>query len=382
MSQGKRAQLSRAGILLALIGVGVFSALTALSIKSLLGEGGTQSPRIVIGWIGPLTGPLSFLGQESAKAIQLEIDEYNASRHSAEPMIELIVKDDRYESGASLELYDQMVAEYRPTAVFVNTYSAMFPIAKRAVRDHVIVINPIDNDRHLSILSPNIFLIAKRSEQLGKILADNLISSGKKKILIYYNSGDDFMPAIAFGLEEKFKQSGITATIHSYSSLKEEEFDEHVGLAKAMNPDGMIFLGYSEAGSLMKKYRSAGLSGNFYAINTAMKETAGAAFEGTHVLQFTSRDRSSIDNFLDRYRGKYQSVIANPWVAFQSYDAIRILMRAIQAADASKISDSLLREQLLHMADFNGLSGMISINEDGSSEGITWSMHVSKRRVD
>ena len=185
------------------------------------------------------------------------------------------------------------------------------------------------------------------------------------------------MPSIAFALKEKLESANIEVIYLNYVSLGEKEINQHTALAEAINPDAYVFLGYTETGLLMKKYRQVGLKGTFYAINTVAQKTAEGALEGSRILQFTPQDgiRSLSENFVDKYRRKYQSEITQPWIAFQAYDAINILLHAIKGLDDQEISVSTLREQLLYTRDFEGVSGVITIDPNGSSHGIAWSLY-------
>lgn len=339
--------------------------------------GMASAGKLTVGWIGPLTGPVDFLGKENIKAIQMAVDGHNASRQHSEPEIELVAQDDRYDPAISIQLYDDMVARYHPAVIFVNTYSAMFPIAKRALRDQVIIINPLDNDKHLSILSPNVFLIAKQSEELGETMAGDILGRSFKKVKITYYSGDDFMPSVAFSLNEALQKAGIEVIMHNYKTLEEATVNEHADLIKKVRPDANVFLGYSETGLLMRRYRDEGISAVFYAINTTAKDTSRGALEGARILQFSADggSRALVESFLDQYKKTYQADIIQPWTVLQAHDAAGILINAVKKAANQNISMSSLRQQLLQTQNFSGLSGVISIGENGASHGIVWSMY-------
>ncbi|MDO8529921.1 MAG: ABC transporter substrate-binding protein [bacterium] len=352
-------------IIILLVVIGILLALNLSLIiqrEPLLQEGQKPKP-IIIGWIGPLSGSVSFLGTQNVKSVSKAVDEYNVSRSATQPEISLVTSDDSYKAETAVALYEQMVATYQPKAIFVNTYSAMFPIAQRASKDNVIIIDPLDNDRHVSILSPNIFLIAKRTEDLGKAIAADILAHGYKTVKITYYAGDDFMPSVAFSLNKTLGSSGVAVVMHNYTVLGEEEIAAHVDFATKIRPDVNVFLGYSETGVLMKKYRDASLHSAFYAINTAMVQTSRGALEGTRILQLTGADGNLVQD----------------WTAAQAYDAASILMGAIKNLGGQTISPENLKAQLLNVKNFKGLSGNISINPDGSSTGITWGTYIFKK---
>ena len=338
----------------------------------------TPDNKTTIGWIGPLSGPVSFLGEENIRSMQMAVDDYNASCTLADKRVNLVYQDDRYQSSKSVDMYDAMVSQYHPQIIFLNTYSAMFPIAKKVATDNVVLINPIDNDRFLNALDKNIFLIAKKSEELGTILANELIALKKSNILIHYNSQDEFMSSVAFGIKAKLQKSGVDVIVQDYPFMDEKQALLKIDFAQKIHPDAYIFLGYAETGYLMKEYRSAGIKEPFYAINTLAEETSGGAMEGSRILQFTQKDsfNSLAVDFLQRYRKKYDTDVKNPWVAFQAYDAMQMVLSTLQKNSSVALSTDDIRQHLLQLNNFEGLSGNISINSNGSSSGILWSMYT------
>ena len=370
---------------LAMLLLGLLGGLVAPSVRTIfekqtvpfVSTDKNEGATLKIGWIGPLSGPVSFLGQENLNVIRLMIDEHNNARNGNQAEIEFFAEDDGYNAIISLEKYNEIVNKRGVDAVFVSTYSALFPIAQQASSDGVIIIDPIDNDRYLSMLSRNVFLIAKRSEELGEALADDLKLHNHKNVVIYFYSADDFMPSVAFGLQEKLKKQNTITLVRPYISIDSEELNAELSLAQKIAPDAFVFLGYPETGLLMKEIRGKGLKGMFYAINTTAATTSEGALEGSRLLQFTQADASnpSTQDFLIRYQEKYPGEIAHPWTVFQAHDAVSILLKIIKETDSSRISVDSLRKSLLQTRDFAGLSGTININEQGSSEGIYWHMY-------
>src|SRR3989344_9698305 len=173
---------------------------------------------ITIGWIGPLSGNVKFLGIDNLNAVKMAVEEYNINKNSNEPRVELIFEDDQYDENKSLQAYQTLVTK-GAKIIFISTYDGMLLLEQKADKDKVILINPIDNDNQLAKLSKKngTFLIAKRTEQLGELLSEHILQNNKKNILVLYYSEDLFMPTVAKSLKENFENYGGKTNLIGYS---------------------------------------------------------------------------------------------------------------------------------------------------------------------
>ncbi len=79
------------------------------------------------------------------------------------------------------------------------------------------------------------------------------------------------------------------------------------------------------------------------------------------------------DQFLELFKNRNARVPFVDWIAFQAYDAANILIRSLKKSYEDSKSMSLLkriRVNLLNGQMYNGVSGDITINVDGTSDGI------------
>lgn len=141
---------------------------------------------ISVGWIGPLSGATTALGIDSLNATKLALQEYQKNKTSKDPEILLLSEDDAYDNKIALQKYRQMIeSNEKPAAIIVDNYSALLRMAPLALRDDVIIIDPIDNDQKIASLNRNIFLIAKETEALAGLIVNAIIDQGKKISLLF-----------------------------------------------------------------------------------------------------------------------------------------------------------------------------------------------------
>src|SRR3989344_120928 len=165
----------------------------------------SSSDTIKIGWIGPLSGNVKFLGIDNLNAVKMAVEEYNINKNPNEPQVELIFEDDQYDEIKTLYIYNKMVSS-SVKIIFISTYDGTLLLEKKADKDEVILVNPINNDQQLTNLNNNnTFLIAKRTEQLEEILSKHILANNKKKALVIYYSEDSLMLTIGEAFKEDFE---------------------------------------------------------------------------------------------------------------------------------------------------------------------------------
>ena len=101
------------------------------------------------------------------------------------------------------------------------------------------------------------------------------------------------------------------------------------------------------------------------------------------IPDFTTLDGNNVnaDEFMNAYRAEYKRKPALEWTAMQAYDAMNILIKAIQSVvnnQENKIPSNFtekLREELLTVSNSEGVSGNITILPSGASRGIYFSLY-------
>jgi len=337
---------------------------------------------VTVGWIGPLTGSANILGIDNLDAVKLALTAYEAHKEITDPTIKLTIADDQYREDLTVKAYDNMVAKQKPAAILVSTYSGVGSVAGRALKDSIIIIDPIDNDRNLSEMNRNIFLIAKETESMASIDANAIIDQGKKNTAVIYFGNDEFMPTVAKTLTAILLSNENKVKLFEYNAGT-TDFKPFLEWGKEHNADSYVFLGYQEIALAIKQARDMGIAAPFYTVNVAFHDlkTSDSSMDGIYFAHFTSLDgnRVKADEFINDYAKIYKTKPFLEWTALQAYDAATILFNAIRVASHKEGDFSNnLRDELLSVANFEGVSGMITILPSGASRGIYPSLYIFK----
>jgi ABC-type branched-subunit amino acid transport system substrate-binding protein len=156
-------------------------------------------------------------------------------------------------------------------------------------------------------------------------------------------------------------------------NLKEEEYDS------------FVFFGYEEFGFAMKQARDLGISVPFFAstvlLNPAYYKNSEGAILGTECSFFTAADGNYVlvTEFLSDYQLRFGETPSSIWPPMQAFDAMNIILNQLGEISETKLDtenfDFWLRNKLLAMHYHQGVCGTISINPNGSSKGIYFSLY-------
>lgn len=338
---------------------------------------------INIGYIGPMSTRATDLGIAPSKAMQLAIEEYNASKSEDQPRVNLFIEDDKWEKKLALPAYEKLRKEHNIDIVFISNTDGTIKIQEKIMEDGVIAINPLNNDKLLSSLNKNTFNIAKSTEEAHKYLAIRIIELGLKKVLILHYP-NQFMSLGGNAIKDILTEEGIENEIVQVDK-NQTNFTEVLKKAKENKTEAYVFLGYKDFGFAMKQARDLEIEAPFFGSTTLLDPVFFANSEGaiigTECIFFTPLDGNYIlaHEFLQNYKLKFEEEPFSIWPPMQAYDAMNILLNEVKTINQDKTKNESqvdwLRDRLLKVKYYQGVCGNISILEDGSSRGIYFSLY-------
>ncbi|MCM4151093.1 amino acid ABC transporter substrate-binding protein [Arenibacter sp. N53] len=356
---------------LLLIGISIFSA-----CKS-------EVETINIGYIGPLTKRATDLGIAPANALKLSVSEYNANRKAGEPKVNLFVEDDQWEKENSMPAYEKLRREHDVKIVFVSNTDGTIAISDKVLDDQVILVNPLNNDALLSALNQNIFKIAKSTEEANSLIAIRIIELGLKKVIIMHYP-NDFMTMASNSCKKILDESGIENRVVTVEK-ENVDFKDELKSYKEAGYDAFVFFGYKEFGFAMKQARELEITAPFFGSTVLLDpdyyENSAGTIIGTECSFFTPADGNWVlaNEFLNRYKSTYGENPFSVWPPLQAYDAMNLVLNELRTLNSTRgngqLFDEWLRQRLFNVKFFQGTCGNISINTDGSSRGIYFSLY-------
>ena len=360
------------------------AALTALvlgvvGVTSVLADtpDAVKPDAIKIGWIGPLTGNASVLGIDSLAAVKMAVEEANAADGAK---IELLVEDDQYDTAKAVTAYAKLVAQ-GAKALVLMTYGGVFATAPRAVNDGVIVIDALDCNEDIAKLPENTFCIATKSETVGEVLAEDIGKKSLTPVAVLYDEKNPFMELVQRVLRSKY---GSAPNYFGGIDQASADFKSEMARIKAAAPKSIVLLGHDPMGQAMREARAVGITAPFYTVGTItspnFQALAGDAAEGALVAFWEAPDSAQAKTFMQTFSGRTGKKPTLELATTPSYDAANILIAAVRAAGPAA-GAAAVREQLLKVRDYPGVSGQITMDSDGAVRTIVEHLYRFEKGV-
>lgn len=364
--------------------------LSVMIILSAWGCATHDVEEVNIGFIAPLSTRATDLGIAPAHAMELAVKEYNATRETGEPLVNFYTADDKWEKELALPQYQKLRREHNIDVVFISNTDGTVAIQDDILKDGVIAINPLNSDALLSSMNKNTFKIAKQTEEASAVIGIRIVDRDLKNVVIF-NYPNDFMTRATKSVTDILDKDHVNYRIVK-TQVGEVDYRDELKRSMDDGADGYVFFGYKNYGFAMKQARDMGIDAPFFGstvlMDPAYYENSEGAIVGTECSFFTQTDGNHVlaDEFLRKYRAEYGVNPPSIWPPLQAYDAMNIVLEQIRAINKTKEKhepfDDWLRKKLLEVSYYQGVCGNISINKDGASEGIYFSLYRYKDRLE
>ncbi len=336
-----------------------------------------------IGFIAPLSTRATDLGLGPANAMALAVEEYNTSKPSDAPVVNLFFEDDQWNNELAESKYQKLRNEHDIDLLFISNTGGTVALQDEILKDNIITINPLNSDELLSSLNENTFKIAKSTEAANELIAIRIIELGLKNVYIMHYP-NDFMNRATKAVQEHLDIANTHYKIVE-THKDQVDFEKELNEAKAMNAEAIVFFGYKEYGFAMNQARKMGIDAQFFGSTVLMDsefyDNSEGAIKGTEFCFFTPADGNYFlaKEFLENYERNYNEQPESIWPPMQAYDAMNIVLQQLRDVNSSRNKQQHLTDWLklrLHQVRFHqGVCGNLSITSDGSSRGIYFTMY-------
>jgi len=267
-----------------------------------------DKPIVTIGWSGPLTGDSAVLGVDSRRAMEMVFESAN-SLPTAKAHFKLAVEDDQYSTAKSLTAYRRLVSLEKAQVVVFLTYGGLFSVAPQAMRDRVLIVDPLDCNAEVANLPSSVVCIAAMTDEIGRLNAEMAMRSGSTRGAILYFSDDPFMSTVARSTEATLRAAGNQVIFSEGYSARQSDFRTLLLNVKAKGADSLYVYGYDEAANVMKQARQLGMPIPFFSTATVFSPpfiaASGTALEGTRFSVFTPSHERRYADFRDAFQKRY-----------------------------------------------------------------------------
>lgn len=334
----------------------------------------TGPDKIVLGFIGPLTGESALWGQTQVNTVKMLVDEVNKAGGIIGKQVELKVYDNRGDSVETTNATrkalqtDKVIAFIGPDAS-----SAALAMADLVEESKVPVLATTATSYKVTqkddgTVRPYIFRVCLSDPQLADTLARYTFGKlNVKKCAILYEIGSEFSLGMMQNFTDSFKKQGgeIVAT----EAYKTGDVDFRAQLTKLK--DGAQFDGlfipalYKECGLIANQARALGIKQQFIGPDTWMVKdiftVATESMQGGVCVGAMDLSADNLKDFNTAYEKLYQKHPGQVGMdAYFAYDAFQILKNAIEKAGV--IDSTKIRDQIEVTKDLQCLTSKITLD--------------------
>jgi len=323
-----------------------------------------------VGLVGALTGPEAQLGRSIRDGAMLAIEQANAQGGVRGRRLELRVYDSqgRPEEAASATV--RLVTQDGVALILGGDTSgstlAMAPVATQAA---VPLLSPSATSPRVTVEGgPYVFRVCFVDSFQGAALAGFARSLGLTRMAVLTDMGSDYSVGLAQAFERRFLQLGGTVVASERYSKGDSDFRAQLTHLKGKHPEGLFVPGYyTQAAAIARQARQLGLGlpllgGDGWDSVSELVALGGDAVEGSQFTTHFSPHNPSVR--AQAFLRDFQARFGHPPESGSAlgYDAARVGVEALRRAPSE--GGPALREALAQTADFDGVTGRMTLGAD------------------
>jgi len=356
----------------------VVLALVVWGIVALSKKDGASSETIKIGFVGPLTGELANMGENTKAAVEIAVEEVNAAGGVLGKNIEVVYEDDVCTGATGANAVSKLINTDKVVAVLGGLCSGATlgeaPISEAA---KVVQLSYCSTNPTISQAGDYIFRDVPSDLFQAKYAADYLIKAGKKNVALL-TVKNDWGDGLNKAFTEAFTKVGGTIVMTDSFDPATKDMKAQMTQIKAKNPDAVYFASYTDQGiSGLKQAHDLGIKSQFFGADawddTKVWSELGTLGDGA---MFTVIGTNSTDGFKAKMKeklGKDDLV----YCANYGYDGLKVLVEAIKLADST---DTTAIKDALYKVKLTGGVGSkeLSFDENGDPTTAAYVIKVAK----
>jgi branched-chain amino acid transport system substrate-binding protein len=328
---------------------------------------------ILLGHVASLTGNEATFGSSTDAGIKLAIDEQNARGGVKGRQVALRTYDNQGKQDESSTVTTRLVTEDKVALLLGEVASkrslAMAPIADKY---QVPMITPSSTNPKVTKegdqVRPFVFRVCFIDPFQGTVMAKYARETLKlERVAVLRDVGNDYSVGLADYFLSKFKELGGTIVDDQSYKAGDQDFKAQLTAIKRKKPEAIYVPGYyTEVALIARQTRELGMTAPLMGgdgwDSAKLYEIARGALEGSYFSNHYSPEDPSprIQAFVKTYQARFGQVPDS--LAAQGYDAARVAMDAMERA--RDLSGPALRDAIAATRDFQGVTGVISIDAD------------------
>ena len=332
---------------------------------------GEEDKIIKVGVVCAMTGGSAIYGEGAQNAIDMAVEEINAS--DSEYKIEIVnggkIADDAKDAKQAMNAYNKVMAD-GPEALVGSFFSSVtLPMTEQAAKDGMLLLATGATNSDVTLKGDTIFRNCFIDPYQGKMAALFVKSKGLSKVAVIYAKDDDYSNGLKDAFMESCEASGIEITYVGECMTTDTDFSSQTAQAVASGAELLYYPCFLDTVPLLvSSARNAGFTGIIMGSDSwDGSDTTGLEdkFEDCYFTNhYSSEDTApAVVNFVEKFTEKYGTESLNACAALY-YDAMYML---VEAAENGGGSDTASLVAGMKGMSFTGVGGDITLDENGDA---------------
>lgn len=358
------------GIFLSLLILFCLGVLATSCNRQSANESVKDRSTIKIGFFGDLSGPTFNFGVSARNGIVMAADQINQAGGINGRRIDVVIDDDQGSPERAAILAGKLIDEDHVVAIIAGgTSSNSRAAAPKAQSSHIPLISPSSTDPAVTQVGDYIFRACFVDAFQGEVMAKfafNTLKARKAAILFDFNA--PYGRGLTDYFELSFAKLGGQIVGKLTYTQGDRDFKGQLSSIEGAEPDVIYIPGYyADVAVISRQARMIGLKQPLLGGDgwdaPELWPLGGDALNGAYISTHYSVDDPSpaIQQFVQEYKHRYGNLAPDAHAAL-AYDATRVLANAIERAGST--APAQLRDALAQTKNFNGVTGVISIDPD------------------
>jgi branched-chain amino acid transport system substrate-binding protein len=347
--------------------------------------GAGEPPPIKLGLVIPMAGEAGRVGQSMRQAAEMAIADW---REKLGRKVELDLGDDQFDPKQAVAVAEKLIQDGVWGVVGHFYSSSSIPASAVYYQAGIPMVTATSTHPWLTAQGfDNVFRVSGRDDQNALSAAEFILSRLRARRIAVVSDRTEYGRTLADTLIRTVERLAGRRIIVAMEEIAQgdKDFSAVIARLKSARPDAVYFGGiFREGGYLVRQMRQAGLTAAFVSgdgvLDREFVKIAGEeAASGTY-LTFAPDPRllASARTFIQRFEARYGPI--GPYVLY-TYDAMGVLMRAIQIAKASTNSKEDLRRVLkvMHTMVYDGTLGRLRWDKNGDLATSPYVVYVTRK---
>ena len=308
----------------------------------------TDENVLVIGGIGPVTGPAAAYGIAVKNGEQLAVDEINAAGGINGMKLKLVYEDDEHDAEKAVNAYNAIKDAGAKVLLGTVTSTPCVAVAAETTEDNMFQLTPSGSAVEC-ITNENAFRVCFSDPNQGIASAQYIAEHNlAKKVAVIYDSSDVYSSGIYEKFAAEAQKKGIEiVTAQAFTKDSSTDFSVQLQKVKESGAD-LVFLPiyYEKAALILTQADKAGLDTKFFGcdgLDGVIDQLGDNAALADGVMLLTpfaadAQDEATV-NFVKAYKEAFNNETPIQFAA-DAYDAVYILKAALEKANVSDASIS------------------------------------------